>query len=153
MASQSPTTGRLPRRAALLGLTAIPIVGAGGLAIAAVPEARSLPDAELMRLLRQMLEAFEAGQAAQRRFIATASDDDGCHADDTWAATGRIVDEIERQRATTVAGLAVKALACSWCYAEPGNHYDPKHLSEYCQDVRLALGIVDDLLLMRKGGA
>ena len=141
------------RRRVLTGLSVAPIVGTGGLAVAAIPEARPAPDAELMRLLRQMREAFEAEQVAYRASDANPCDETHGRVDDAWAATGRIVDAIEHQRATTVAGLAVKALACSWCGGEPGRHYDPEHLAEYCQDVRLALGIVDDLLVMRKGGA
>lgn len=138
-----------PRRAVLRGLAVAPIVGAGGLALAAAPQEQA--DAELRRLHGQFLDAVAAEQEAYRVFDASHSDADGILVDDAWAATGRIVDEIEHQRATTVAGLAVKALACSWCYGEPGRQYPAQTLKQHTTDVRLAIGIVHDMLAM--GGA
>ncbi len=137
-------------RGALRGRAIAPIVGAGGLAVAAVPEARPQADANLIRLLRQMLEAFEAERIAEKLLDATGSEDDGCLVDAAYEATSRIVDEIERQRATTIAGLAVKALAVNWCSGDPVKPYPTSILPDHCQNVRLAFGIVDDLLAMRR---
>lgn len=138
------------RRSALGGLAVIPVFGSGGLALAAIPQDH--PDAELLRLRTKLLEAFEAEKRAQLAFTADPEDDLADHLlDATCDATGDVVEEIEHQRATTPAGLAVKALACSWCYGKPGSRYPGELRAQYCTDVRLAIGIVEDLLAM--GGA
>ncbi|MGV2348206.1 MAG UNVERIFIED_CONTAM: hypothetical protein MIO30_31035 [Methylobacterium ajmalii] len=142
-------SGLTPRRAVLRGIAIAPIIGAGGLALAAVPQER--PDAELMRLHGRFLDAVAAEQEAYRVFDASRSDADARLVDAAWDATGKVVEEIEHQRATTPAGLAVKALACSWCYGKPGSRYPGELRAQYCTDVRLAIGIVEDLLAM--GGA
>ena len=118
--------------------------------LAAVPALAAVttgphPDALLLALGRDLDVAW----ATERETFAAFAGVDTPEADDLTDAasdaTSAIVAEIEQLSATTLAGLAVKAKAVSWCHS--GEPIGPDSMNEQATtDVRLASSMVRDLL-------
>ena len=130
----------LPRRAILA-------VGAAGLLPALPVEATPTPDAELLRLG----QAFEAAWAFEHGLWKAMPDDDTpAHyaaeerAGEAHDRTHDLVKQIKAQKATTLAGLRVKARAAKWMNAdELFNEADePDH--DFSRP--MAVSILNDLL-------
>lgn len=114
-----------------------------GLATSAVLTAPTLagelhPDAELVALGRE----FDAAWAAEQEAFASR---DEVREDAAYEATRDVVNRIEAVVAASVAGLIVKARACSWCH--DGEPFTPESFNqEASTDLRLAAGVIRDLL-------
>lgn len=101
-------------------------------------------DGELLRLCDLLLNAWaEETRACHDPAMS------GEGADAAYSAVAVIVDRIVGLRAASVAGLTVKALACAWCHNDYGGDFAPESLGGKATDVRLAAGIIRDLLAMR----
>jgi hypothetical protein len=94
-------------------------------------------DAELIRLGDELQKAWAHAKALE--------DDETGAFEQAFQACGAIVDQIERCRASTFAGLRAKALAVHWCHdgAEIIELSEPDHQTT---NIRLAQTIIRDLL-------
>ncbi|MET7244881.1 hypothetical protein ABZT49_16115 [Methylobacterium sp. EM32] len=128
----------LPRSMLLRSLSAAPLVDNDCRGSEAMVE-----DAALVQLGDLLLSAWAEEVRVSR--LDEASEEEVFAA---CAAPMRIADRIEALRASSVAGLTVKALACAWCHGDYGDVYDPQR-PKAPQECRLADGIVGDLLAMR----
>lgn len=126
---------KMTRRAAL---AAIPAMGAA----ATVPAIAKSADADLLELGREFEAAFAIEEAA--RHIGRETDDWTAW-DAAYAKTDAIVKRIEKMPATTMEGVHVKARCVQWCYGSDPVFHD---LENYTTDMRLAQGIVLDLLAL-----
>jgi len=132
------------RRAMLTGAVALPLaLPVAALAATVAPS----PDAELIRLGAEL----DAAWAAEAPFAERMEALDTVEADEAWeAALGRTSDiagKIAEATATTLAGLMVKARACSWC--RDGEPFTDTTFDEQgTTDVSLAAGVMRDLLAM-----
>jgi hypothetical protein len=106
---------------------------------AALAGARPHPDAELLRLGRELEEAW----ARERATVRPAASDDEVNA--VFNVASEIVGEIEALPATTLEGLRVKTRALSWCHDGEGIDFRDE---QDTTDLKLANGIVRDLLAL-----
>ncbi len=115
------------------------MIGAA-LAASAVPATFVIPDAALVALG----ERLRAAWASESALFAREAPGPACDA--AYAASKRIVGEIEGTQATTLAGLRVKALAISWCWGGT-----PFADEDATTDKRLMISLLDDLLVEDAG--
>ena len=108
------------------------------LATAAEPH----PDAELLRLGRELDAAWAHERATYARMKGSYSKEADRITQAAMLATGEIVDRIEELPATTLDGFKVKARAVSWCY--DGGEVDLGF--QGTTDERLANAIIRELL-------
>src|SRR3712207_4080015 len=117
------------------------------LAAPTLAHADAHPDAELLRLGEELDRSWRAQRATE-----AAWNREGYHASDEEVdalvdETGRIVEQIMKQPATTLEGLKVKARAVSWC----ADGYLSKPEDHETLDVRLAMSMVYNLLDLQPG--
>ena len=74
------------------------------------------PDAELLRLGRELDAAWAHERATYARMKGSYSQEGDRITQAAFDATGEIVGRIEELLATTLDGFKVKARAVSWCY-------------------------------------
>jgi hypothetical protein len=134
MTDATRTTGASRRRALAL------LASAPALAIAPAAAQGAHPDVALLDLGRRLGEAW-AFQRAVFDGEIPHGDWDG-----VYAASLAIVHEIEEIRATSLAGLLVKAKAFLFC--TDTDPITPEELSGHTTELRLALGIAADLLAL-----
>ena len=140
-------------------LTAIPGVALGGGALLAPAAAQADPDAMLVRLGRELEEAwtherevFSTAFAAGRGLSA---DEQDALIDAACDKTSAIVGQIERTPARALKGLQVKARAIQWAYSGQSGRdtkIEPEEFGE-TTDMRLAASIVNDLNRLVFAGA
>lgn len=93
------------------------------------------PDAELVRLGRDLNEAWQTELLADEEAVGEAV-----------LRCCDIVKRIEGRTATTLTGLKVKALAVSWCHDGDPSNWTRCH--DATPDRRLVSSILDDILAM-----
>ena len=116
------------------------VAGAGLLALLAKPATAAGNDAELVRLGAQLDAAWSEQVASDK------ADND---IDEPHERACEIAHRIEQMQATTIAGLIVKARACSWCHG--GEPFEPDFFSldgHPTTDLRLAASVFRDLLAL-----
>lgn len=120
----------------------------GGIAIApllALPALAALhPDAEILRLGRLMEAHWEVERQSETAGAHDQNEDEPVET--AFHKTRQVVIEIEAATASTLEGLRVKARACLWCHS--GELPTLEDFEAATTDVRLAVGIVRDLLTM-----
>jgi len=113
-------------------------------ATADLPSYPAHPDAELLRLGRQLNDAWETEKQAFAFWKGVFSKEADAAKNAAAEPTGNIVDVIEKARACTPAGIAVKLRALSWCHGG-APFEDCVEREGLTTDVLLALSIVRDL--------
>lgn len=126
----------LPRRHLLTvtGATAL-----GGASTAAAETTSSHPDAALLAMGEELMRAWTIERA-------TPAETPEAERDAAYDACRIIVDRIAKERARTLEGLQVKALAFLWCGHEPGEEVEELFgVPAQTSDTKIALSIASDL--------
>jgi hypothetical protein len=113
-------------------------------ATADLPSYPTHPDEELLRLGRKLDDAWETEKQAFAFWKGVFSKEADVAKNMASAPTSNIVDVIEKARARTPAGIAVKLRALSWCHGG-APFEDCVEREGLTTDVLLALSIVRDL--------
>lgn len=141
----------IPSRRGLLAGSATALL-AGATVVATGPAAACRPDDELLRLGDLLHAAVARENAAWADADALHADDDDEAAVRAKALTARscsIVDRIEQERATTLAGLLVKIQAVDWCGCGDTDLLEMFDAGQHpSTDVRLVVGLWCDLRAM-----
>jgi hypothetical protein len=123
----------LNRRNALTAAAALPALTVPVIAAASIGE-----DVELLALGEKLASAWRAERALP-------DDSPGKAFDEAYDRSNKILNLIEALPARTLQGLKVKAFAVHWCWSgDPDMEFNDSQTT----DVRLAQGLVRDLLVM-----
>ncbi|WP_191060998.1 hypothetical protein [Geminicoccus harenae] len=106
------------------------------------------PDAELLRLGRELERAWAEERAAHAATEGTFTHEADEYTDPFVELSSDVVRKIEAIPALTVDGLLVKVRAIQWC--RDGDQFEQDEYKHLSTDARLAHSIANDLMLMRR---
>jgi hypothetical protein len=113
-ADDSHTTSR---RSFLTATAALPAVAGIAALAEASPPVPDHPDARLLQLGKQLVEAWRHEQMLNAKYGYEESPGIEREFEESYDCISRVVDLIESTSAISIAGLRVKAAAVLWCHS------------------------------------
>jgi hypothetical protein len=129
------------RRSFLAATAALPTVAGIAALAQASPPASDHPDARLLQLGKQFVEAWRHERMLDAKYGYEESPEITREFEEPYDRIGRVVDLIEKISAISMAGLRIKAAAVLWCHSGDMDLWNAD-----TRDERIAKTIIRDLL-------